>query len=63
MKKLLLNLLLVVMLVPWAMQAQDLMDYTFRTGVDTSKWIPLTASATQIFGATTDDAASSVYDM
>ena len=56
-------MLLTVMLVPWAMQAQDLMDYTFRTGVDTSKWIPLTASATQIFGATTDDVASSVYDM
>ena len=63
MKKLLLRLLLAVMLVPWAMQAQDLVDYTFRTGVDTSKWIPLTSGATQIFGTSQDDVASAVINI
>jgi hypothetical protein len=40
--------------------AQDLQDYTFRTGVDPSKWVTLTDNAIEIFGSSEDDAASSV---
>lgn len=63
MRKFLLNLLFMAMMVPWITQAQDLVDYTFRTGVDSSKWIPLTSGATQLLGTDQDDAASSVANI
>ena len=34
--------------------AQDLKDYAFRTGVDTSKWITLTSNATELLGTNID---------
>ena len=43
--------------------AQDLQDYTFRTGVDASKWVTLTDNATEIFGSSQDDFASSVMNI
>lgn len=43
--------LLGLLLLPWALQSQDLQDYTFRTGVDRTAWIPL------------DRTSSSVYDL
>ena len=65
MQKHLQKLLLIVamMLVPWVTQAQTLNDYRFETGVDTSKWITLSSSATFIWNSYQDDQASSVYNL
>ena len=63
MRKFLLNLLFMGLMVPWMTQAQDLVDYTVRTGVDSTKWMTLTSGATQIFGTSTDDQASSVMNI
>ncbi|MBO7227642.1 MAG: fibronectin type III domain-containing protein [Bacteroidales bacterium] len=62
MKRLFTIMLFAAMLLPWTMQGQIMPSYTFRTGVDSTKWITLDATATQIFGATQDDQASSVID-
>ena len=63
MKKFLLNLLFMALMVPWMTQAQDLGTYTFHTGVDASKWVVLDATATELLGASNDDAASSVANI
>ena len=58
-----LLLIMVTMFVPWIIQAQSLGDYTFSTGVDTTKWIDM-SSATQILTPSNSDAlASSVQDI
>ena len=63
MRRLFTIMLFAAMLLPWAVNSQAIMpSYTFRTGVDSTKWITLDATATQIFGAAEDDNASSVID-
>ena len=40
-RKTLLFMMLMAMFSPWALNAQDLADYTYTTGVDASRWITL----------------------
>ena len=64
MKRLFTIMLFVAMLLPLATRGQAIMpDYTFRTGVDASKWIPLDASATQVHGSGIDTEVSSVLNI
>ncbi len=49
---------MVTMFVPWIIQAQSLGDYTFSTGVDTTKWIDM-ISATQILTPSNNDGLAS----
>ena len=60
MQKHLQRLLLIVtmMVVPWVTQAQTLGDYTYSTGVDTTKWIDM-SSATQILTPSGNDGLAS----
>ena len=51
-----------MLVVPWVTQAQTLSEYTFSTGVDTSRWITL-SSPSNVFTSYSDDVASSVYNM
>ena len=53
-----LLLIMVTMFVPWIIQAQSLGDYTFSTGVDTTKWIDM-ISATQILTPSNNDGLAS----
>ena len=53
-----LLLIMVTMFVPWIIQAQSLGDYTFSTGVDTTKWIDM-SSATQILTPSNNDGLAS----
>ena len=46
----------------WA-QNPNLVDYTFMTGQDASKWIPLSGSATQMIGSGENDANSSMTNI
>ena len=63
MKRLFTIMLFAAMLLPWAVQSQAIMpSYTYSTGVDATKWITLDATATELFGASKDDFASSVID-
>ena len=58
-----LLLLVAMMLVPWVTQAQTLDDYSFSTGIDTSKWVNM-SSATQILSPSgSDGLASSVQNI
>ena len=58
-----LLLLVAMMLVPWVTQAQTLDDYSFSTGIDTSKWVNM-SSATQILTPSASDGlASSVQNI
>lgn len=56
-------LLAVMMLLPWMGQAQVLIDYTFTTGVDQSKWISVPASTTSLLSTTGDGVASAVTSL
>ena len=52
-----------MLFVPWVTQAQTLEDYSFLTGVDTTKWIDM-SSATQILTpANSDGMASTVQNI
>ena len=52
-----------MLFVPWVTQAQTLEDYSFLTGVDTTKWIDM-SSATQILTpANSDGMASAVQNI
>ena len=65
MRKHVQRLLLIVatMLVPWVTQAQTLGEYTYSTGIDTSKWIDM-STATQILTPSGHDGlASSVQNI
>ena len=56
-------LLIAALCVPWATQAQDLVDYTFTTGTDASMWVDM-SSATQILTPSGNDGlASSVQNI
>lgn len=58
-----LLLLVAMMLVSWVTQAQTLGEYTYSTGVDTSKWIDM-STATQILTPSGNDGlASSVQNI
>jgi len=50
MKKHLFLVFALALMVPWAMQAQGLGDYTFSTGTDATKWITLTNADTILVG-------------
>ena len=63
MKKLFTTLLFAVMLLPLATRGQVLPDYTFRTGVDASKWITLDSTATELIGSGSDDVVSNVTNI
>lgn len=56
-------LLAAMMLLPWMGQAQVLIDYTFTTGVDQSKWISVPASTTSLLSTTGDGVASAVTSL
>ena len=59
-----LLLLLAMFCIPWATQAQDVQDYVFSTGTNSSYWITLSSSASTVSGITySDDAASSVMNI
>lgn len=62
MKRLFTILLFTAMLMPWVSRGQIMPGYTFRTGVDSTKWITLDASATELLGEGQDDEASSVIN-
>ena len=62
MKRLFTVLLFTAMLMPWVSRGQIMPGYTFRTGVDSTKWITLDASATELLGGGQDDEASSVIN-
>ena len=51
-----------MIVVPWVTQAQMLSDYTFSTGVDTTRWITLD-SATNVWTSYCDDVASGVFNL
>ena len=53
-----LLLIVAMMFVPWVTQAQTLGEYTFSTGVDTSKWIDM-STATQILTPSGSDGLAS----
>ena len=57
-------LLFAALFVPWATQAQDLVDYQFRTGVDsdTTVWIDLD-DPEELFDYEYDDDASDITDL
>ena len=63
MKRLFTIMLFAAMLFPWTMRGQVMPDYTFRTGVDASKWITLDASATQVHGSGRDTEVSDVLNI
>ena len=50
-----------MLFVPWVTQAQTLEDYSFLTGVDTTKWIDM-SSATQILTPANSDGMASTVD-
>ena len=50
-----LLLLAAMMVVPWVTNAQLAQDYTLSTGVDSTKWITLSSSATTINAFTDED--------
>ena len=52
-------LFLTGLLLPVVVQGQMLSDYTYSTGVDNGKWIPLPASAAQILSSGTGDYGAS----
>ena len=56
-------MLFAAMLLPWTSKGQIMPDYTFRTGVDSSKWITLDASATQVHGTGRDTEVSDVLNI
>ena len=58
-----LLLIVAMMFVPWVTQSQQLSDYSFSTGVDTSRWITLSSSAGNVWTSYTDDAASGPYNI
>ncbi|MCQ2297210.1 MAG: fibronectin type III domain-containing protein [Bacteroidales bacterium] len=65
MKKFLQTLMLVAVLaLPWASQAQSLSEYGFSTGVDASKWITLPSGSTSLIAASAGDyGVSTVHDL
>ena len=65
MQKHLQRLLLIVamMLVPWVTQSQTLEDYTFSTGVDTTKWVDMSTATTILSPSGSDGLASSVRNI
>ncbi|MBR3413532.1 MAG: fibronectin type III domain-containing protein [Bacteroidales bacterium] len=66
MQKHLQKLLLIVamMVVPWVTQGQDVQDYAFTTGVDSTMWITMSSSATHVTAIEgEDDAASSCINI
>ena len=65
MQKHLQKLLLIVamMLVPWVTQSQTLEDYTFSTGVDTTKWVDMSTATTILSPSGSDGLASSVRNI
>ncbi len=57
-------LLLAALLVPWVTQAQDVTGSAiFRTGVDTTRWIPLTSAAQSPTFSDADDGAASAQNI
>ncbi len=64
MKKHLSMLMLVVaLLLPWASKAQDLTDYTFSTGTDSTKWVEMTGATQILTPSNSDGMASSVLNI
>ena len=55
MKRLFTVLLFTAMMMPWVSRGQIMSGYTFRTGVDSTKWITLDASATELLGEGQDE--------
>ena len=55
MKRLFTVLLFTAMMMPWVSRGQIMPGYTFRTGVDSTKWITLDASATELLGEGQDE--------
>ncbi|MBR3436030.1 MAG: fibronectin type III domain-containing protein, partial [Bacteroidales bacterium] len=50
-----LLLILTMLVVPWAMQAQEVQYYRMDTGSDTSMWITLSSSATHVLAVEGED--------
>ena len=65
MKKQVLYLWFIVamVVVPWVNQAQTLGEYTYTTGVDTSKWVDMSSSTTILTRSSNGDAASTVRNI
>ena len=57
-RKTLLFMMLMAMFSPLALNAQDLADYTYTTGVDASRWITLDNPQTAMSSGHDDDASS-----
>lgn len=55
--------LLAAICLPWAMNAQAVSGCAYTTGVDTTKWITLSSSATEITAIYDDDAPSSCINI
>lgn len=51
-------MMLMALFSPWALNAQDLADYTYTTGVDASRWITLDNPQTAMTSGHDDDASS-----
>ncbi|MCQ2294966.1 MAG: fibronectin type III domain-containing protein, partial [Bacteroidales bacterium] len=57
-------LLLVVLALPWASNAQSLTDYAFATGVDANKWITVPSTATLLIAPNAQDyGVSTVHNL
>lgn len=56
-------LLAVALMLPWAMQAQELSSYTFSTGTDASKWIPISSTTSLITPGAGDYGVSTVQSI
>ena len=53
-----------ILAAPWVTQAQNARDYRLDTGVDTSKWVTLSSSATHVTDIEgEDDEASSLINI
>ena len=65
MKKQVLYLWFIVamVVVPWINQAQTLGEYTYTTGVDTTKWVDMSSSTTILTRSSNGDAASTVRNI
>ena len=52
-----------MLIVPWMSQAQTLGEYTYSTGVDTSKWVDMSTATTILSRSSNGDAASTVRNI
>ncbi len=56
-------LLLAVLMAPWGARAQDLSDYSFTTGTDTTKWVDMSAATQILVPSSSDGLASSLQSI